>query len=379
MGVSPHRPTIKSPLCPAFLSSSFSVLQSVHPGSFLLLTCFRTFTNLSKASPLCLGFWRTLGTWTPVPVNQLLCAFDMSFCWHVYGWMFSSLWFLPLLGWRSEKENRSPSVLSALTSSATRPFCSHKNRHRVRIHGAQGWAGLSHFWPVDDSVSLTVKGGPSKACLATRAGCHFWIGWGLLPAHVLKVHVCWNQLFLSFLIFPLKCVNEKKTNKNRKQSCCSVTELCNSLWPHGLQHTRLPCSSPSPRAFSNSHPLSWWCHLAISSSVVPFSSCLQFSPASGSFPMSRLFASGGQDIGASASVPPMNIQAWFPLGLTGLISLQSKGFSRKQSNWCQWKIAVYNNHPLPKSKPQLGSLLGLLGTGRGLEEWEAVTITSLIL
>ena len=97
---------------------------------------------------------------------------------------------------------------------------------------------------------------------------------------------------------------------------------------HGLQHVRLPCSSPTPRACSNSCPSSHWCHPTISSSVVPFSSHLQSSPASGSFPMSQFFASGGQSIGASASVLPMNIQGWFPLRLTGLISLQSKGLSR---------------------------------------------------
>ena len=98
--------------------------------------------------------------------------------------------------------------------------------------------------------------------------------------------------------------------------------MSNSLWPHELQHTRLPCASPSPRACSNSRPLSRWCHPTISSSVVPFSSCLQSFPASGSFQMSQLFASGGQSIGApaKASVLPMNIQGWLPLGLTGLIS-----------------------------------------------------------
>ena len=101
-----------------------------------------------------------------------------------------------------------------------------------------------------------------------------------------------------------------------------------SLRPHGLQHTRLPCPSPTPRAFSNSCPLSQWCHPTISSSVIPFSSCLQSFLASGSFPMSQFFASGGQSIGASASVFPMNIHDWFPLGLTGLISLLSKGLSR---------------------------------------------------
>ena len=89
------------------------------------------------------------------------------------------------------------------------------------------------------------------------------------------------------------------------------------LQPNGLQHTRLPCPSPSPGACSNSCPLSWWCHPTVSSSVIPFSSCLQSFPASGSFPMSRLFASGRQSIGAStsASVLPVTIQDWFPLGL----------------------------------------------------------------
>ena len=103
--------------------------------------------------------------------------------------------------------------------------------------------------------------------------------------------------------------------------------MFDSLWPHGLQHARFSCPSPAPRACSSSCPSSRWCHPTISFSVVPFSSCLQSFPASGSFPMSQLFTSGGQNIGvsASASVIPMNIQDWFSLGLTGLISLQSKG------------------------------------------------------
>ena len=107
-----------------------------------------------------------------------------------------------------------------------------------------------------------------------------------------------------------------------------------SLWPHGLQHTRLPCPSPTPGGYSNSCPLSQWCHPTISSSVVPFS-CLQSFPASGSFPMSRFIASGGQSIGvsASASVLPMNIQDWFPLGLTGLISLQGSPFPRDSQDF----------------------------------------------
>ena len=109
---------------------------------------------------------------------------------------------------------------------------------------------------------------------------------------------------------------------------CSV--MSDYLWPHGLQHARLPCPSPSPRACSNSCPLSQWFPPTISSSVVPFSSCVQSFPASGSFLMSWFFALGGQSIGASASasVLLMNIQGWFPIGLTGLIILQSKGLSR---------------------------------------------------
>ena len=116
---------------------------------------------------------------------------------------------------------------------------------------------------------------------------------------------------------------------------CSV--MSNSLQPHGLQHTRLPCPSPSPRACSNLGPLSQWCHPTISSSITPFSSCLQSFPASGSFPMSQLFVSGGQSIGASASVLPLNIHSWFLLGLTGFISLQAKGLSRVLSNTTVWK------------------------------------------
>ena len=102
------------------------------------------------------------------------------------------------------------------------------------------------------------------------------------------------------------------------------------LWPHGPQHTRLSCPPPTPGPCSNSCPLSQWCHPTISSSVIPFSSCLQSFPASGSFQMSRFFASGSQSIGdsASASVLPMNIQEWLPLGLTDWISLQSKWLSR---------------------------------------------------
>ena len=116
------------------------------------------------------------------------------------------------------------------------------------------------------------------------------------------------------------------------QFSCSV--MFRSLQPHGLQHARPPCPSSIPEVYSNSCPLSWWCHPTISSSVIPFFSCLQSFPASGSFPMSHFFASGGQSIGVSAStlVLPMNIRDWFPLGWTSLITLLSKGLSRAFSN-----------------------------------------------
>ena len=110
--------------------------------------------------------------------------------------------------------------------------------------------------------------------------------------------------------------------------------MSDSLWPHRLQHPRPPCPSPTPGAYPNSCPSSQWYHPTISSSVIPFSFCLQSFPASGAFPVSQFFASGGQGIGVSTStsVLPTNIQDWFPLGLTGWISLLSKGPSRVFSN-----------------------------------------------
>ena len=114
----------------------------------------------------------------------------------------------------------------------------------------------------------------------------------------------------------------------------SPAVVSDSLRPHGLWNARLPCPLPTPRVYSNSCTLSWWCHLTISSSIAPSSSCLQSFPASGSFQVNWFFASAGQSIGVSASgsVLPMNIQDWFPLGWTGWISLQSKGLSRVFSN-----------------------------------------------
>ena len=120
------------------------------------------------------------------------------------------------------------------------------------------------------------------------------------------------------------------------------------LWPNRLRHTRLPCPPLFPGPCSNSCSLSWWYHPTISPSVAPFFFRLQFFPASGSFPMSQLFTSGGQKIGvsASASVLPMNIQDWFPLGWTGWISLLSKGLSRVSSNTTVQKHQFFGARPL---------------------------------
>ena len=124
----------------------------------------------------------------------------------------------------------------------------------------------------------------------------------------------------------------------------SHSVMSDSLQPCGLQHARFLCPSPTPGPGSNSCPLSWWCHPTILSSITPFSSPLQSFLASGSFPMSQFFASGSQSIGASASaaVLPMNIQDWFPLGLTGLISLLFKGLSRVFSNTIVQKHQLFN-------------------------------------
>ena len=127
---------------------------------------------------------------------------------------------------------------------------------------------------------------------------------------------------------------------------CSVAKLCLILCnPIDYSMPVLPCPSLSPRVCSNSCLLSQWCHVIISSSVAPFPSCLQSFPASGSFPMSQFFASDGQSIGASESVLSMNIQGWFPLGLTGFVSLQSKGLSRVFSSTTVPRHLFFGNQP----------------------------------
>ena len=131
--------------------------------------------------------------------------------------------------------------------------------------------------------------------------------------------------------------------------------LADSLWPHGPQHARLPCPSPTPRAYSNSCPSSWWCHPAISFSVIPFSSCLQFLPASESFPMSQLFTWGVWSTGASAlaSFLPKESQGWSPSEWTGWISLQSKGLSGVFSNTTVQKHQFFGSQPSSQSNSHI--------------------------
>ena len=145
----------------------------------------------------------------------------------------------------------------------------------------------------------------------------------------------YGNSFYSFFILRISSV----------QFNCSV--VSDSLQPSESQHARPPCPSPTPRVYPNPCPSSWWCHSTISSSVVPFSSCPQSFLASGSFQMSQLFASGGQSIGVSAStsVHPMNTQDWSPLGWTGWISLQSKGFTRVFSNTTVQKHQFFGPQP----------------------------------
>ena len=181
-----------------------------------------------------------------------------------------------------------------------------------------------------------------------------------------------NHATMYFLLQGFCCTEARMS---QEWNCCewwnsvstsvqfSRSVMSGSLWPHGRQHARLPCPSATREAYSNSCPSSRWCHPTISSSVIPVSSHLQSFPASGSFLMSQLSPSGGQSIGvsASASVLPMNIQDWFPLGWTGWLSLQSKGLSRVFSNTTVQKhqffgaqLSLWSNshiHTWPLEKP----------------------------
>ena len=155
---------------------------------------------------------------------------------------------------------------------------------------------------------------------------------------------------------------QRPTNRDgicHTQSISSIqfsrSVVADSLWPHELQHARPPCPSPTPGVYSNSRPSSQWCHPAISSFVVPVSSCPQSLPASESFPMTQLFTWGSQSIGVSAlaSVLPMNTQAWSPLGWTGWTSLQSKGLSRVFSNTTVQKHQFFGAQPSSQSNSHI--------------------------
>ena len=183
---------------------------------------------------------------------------------------------------------------------------------------------------------------------------------------------------------PKKLLFDSKAKSHSVQFSGSV--VSHSLRPHGLQHARPPCSSPTPGVYTNSCPLSRWCHPTISSSVIPFSSCLQSFPASGSFPVSQLFTSGGQNTGASASasVLPMNIHDWSPLGWTGWISLLSKGLSRvfynttvKKHQFFGVQLSLWSNshiHTWLLEKPKPWRDLG-----RQLHHWIMSTLETFLV
>ena len=161
--------------------------------------------------------------------------------------------------------------------------------------------------------------------------------WWIVPSAGISWFCTWHCALLESCLIWEMCLEIPLLSSNASSVQFSCSVMSDSLWPHGLQHTRLPCPSPTPGVYSNSHPWSRWCHPTISSFVlllIPFSSCLQSFPASGFFPMSQFFTSDRQSIGVSAStsILPMNIQDWFPLGWTGWISLQSKGLLRVFSN-----------------------------------------------
>ena len=153
----------------------------------------------------------------------------------------------------------------------------------------------------------------------------------------------------------LPCLSTRRKCTTISSVQFSRSVVSNSLQHHDSQHVRPLCPSPTPGVYSNSCPLSWWCHPAISSSVIPFSSCPQSLPASGSFPISQLFPSGGQSIGVSAlaSVPPMNTKDWFPLEWTGWISLQSKGLWRVFSNTTVQKHQFFSTQPSSQSNSHI--------------------------
>ena len=201
-------------------------------------------------------------------------------------------------------------------------------------------------WPFPSSVALSNPGlepaapAPSSALQANSS----------LPSHWRRSNPKGHTCLENPTVFPEQCdqghrlLLATETTDFIKALLFSCSVVSDSLWSYGLQHARLPCPSPSPEACSNSCPLSQWVHPTVSSSVIPFYTCLQSFPESGSFLMSQLFASGSQSISASASasVLPINIPGWFPSGLTGLISSQSKRLWRVFSSTTRQKHQFFN-------------------------------------
>ena len=207
------------------------------------------------------------------------------------------------------------SVSKSCLTLATSWTVAHQPPLSMGFSRQEHWSGLPFPSPGDRPDPWIKPRSPAlkvDSCIAGRV----FTSWATREAHSHSTsQICENLPYLAKRDFQFSSV------------------MCDSLWPHGLQHARLPCPSPTPGAYSNSCPLHLWCHQTISFSVVPFSHLQSFT-ASGSFPMSQFFASGGHSIGysTSASVLPMNIQDWSPLGWTDWIPLQSKGLSRVFSN-----------------------------------------------
>ena len=213
-------------------------------------------------------------------------------------------------------------MLSRISLFSTLWTIAHQAPLSMGLSRQEYWSGLSFPSP-GDLPNPGIK--PESFTSPALAGGFFTTA-PLIPYHKNLVE---NELqFLAnwiLNIYHIKCYNPVQFSRS---------VVSDFLWPHELQHARPPCPSPTPGVHPNPCPSSLWCHPAISSSVIPFSSCPQSLPASESFPMSQLFAWGGQSTGVSASAPvlPMHTQDWSPLEWTGWISLQSKGLSRVFSN-----------------------------------------------
>ena len=219
-------------------------------------------------------------------------------------------------------------------------------------------ANRGHLWEVLPWPLIAPSGWPQLALSPPPPGClTFWSSYSHFQfgGHKMFLPFGWVPAFFTCLhALTANCASDGRilclslNFYSLAEYCCSATKTCLILWdPMDHSMPGFPGPSSSPGLCSNSCPLSQWCHPTILSSVIPFSSCLQSFPASGSFPMSLFFASGSQSIGASASVSvlPMNIQGWFPLGWTGLISLQSKGLSRIFPNTTIQKHQFFGAQP----------------------------------